>query len=70
MKESLEGRGLVKGYLPILILLASPVLYTLVIAPDTFQMGWNEGRGGFLFALAFIVAEIAGIRYAIARNRI
>ncbi|MEM0365005.1 MAG: thaumarchaeosortase [Candidatus Nitrosocaldus sp.] len=70
MKESLEGRGLVKGYLPILILLASPVLYTLAIAPDTFQMGWNEGRGGFLFALAFIVAEIAGIRYAIARNRL
>lgn len=70
MKETLEGKGLVKGYVPILILLASPVLYTLAIAPDTFQMGWNEGRGGFLFALAFIVAEIAGLRYDIARRRL
>lgn len=70
MKETLEGKGLEKGYLPILILLASPVLYTFAIAPDTFQMGWNEGRGGFLFALAFIVAEIAGIRYAVSRNRL
>ncbi len=62
---SLEG-----SYIPILILLASPVLYTIAIAPDTFQMGWNEGRGGFLFALAFIVAEIAGIKYAMARRRL
>lgn len=70
MKETLEGKGLVKGYVPILILLASPVLYTLAIAPDTFQMGWNEGRGGFLFALAFIVAEVAGLRYDITRRRL
>ncbi|MFN4336164.1 MAG: thaumarchaeosortase [Candidatus Nitrosocaldus sp.] len=62
--------SLESSYIPILILLASPVLYTITIAPDTFQMGWNEGRGGFLFALAFIVAEITGIKYAIARRRL
>ncbi|MCS6768490.1 MAG: thaumarchaeosortase [Candidatus Nitrosocaldus sp.] len=71
MEEALAGKGSSSSsYIPILILLASPVLYTIAIAPDTFQMGWNEGRGGFLFALVFIVAEIVGIRYGVSRRRL
>ena len=50
-------------------LLVSPILYTLAIAPDTFNMSWNEGRGGFLFALAFIAAELIGTKFAISKKR-
>ncbi|RMF30347.1 MAG: thaumarchaeosortase [Candidatus Nitrosothermus koennekii] len=53
-----------------IVLLASPIIYTLIIAPDTFNMSWNEGRGGFLFALAFIVAELVGLNYTLDRKRL
>ena len=53
-----------------LLLLVSPIIYTLIIAPDTFNMSWNEGRGGFLFALAFITAELLGLNYKVERRRI
>jgi len=33
-------------------------------------MSWNQGRGGFLFALAFIAAELIGTKFAISKNRI
>ncbi|MFQ5920756.1 MAG: thaumarchaeosortase [Nitrososphaerales archaeon] len=52
------------------LLLASPILYTLATAPDTFSMSWNEGRGGFLFALAFIAAELIGTKFAVSWRRI
>ncbi len=51
------------------LLLVSPILYTLATAPDTFNMSWNEGRGGFLFAMAFIAAELIGTKYAISSKR-
>jgi thaumarchaeosortase len=51
-------------------LLVAPILYTLAIAPDTFNMSWNEGRGGFLFALAFIAAELIGTKFAVGKKRI
>ena len=52
------------------LVLVSPILYTFAIAPDTFTMSWNEGRGGFLFALAFIAAELIGTKFAISKKRI
>jgi thaumarchaeosortase len=54
----------------ITVLLVSPILYTLAIAPDTFNMSWNEGRGGFLFALAFIAAELIGTKFVTSKKRI
>ena len=33
-------------------------------------MSWNQGRGGFLFGLAFIVAEIIGIKFIVSRTRL
>ena len=51
------------------ILLVSPIIYTFAIAPDTFNMSWNEGRGGFLFALAFIGAELIGTKFKISKKR-
>ncbi len=54
----------------VLALLVLPIVYTLLLYPDTFNMSWNEGRGGFLFALAFIAAELIGIQYKIRRKNI
>jgi len=51
------------------IILIAPIIYTLVAYPDTFSLSWNEGRGGFLFAMAFIAAELVGLRYRISKTR-
>lgn len=53
-----------------LAIISSPILYALVVFPDTFSLGWNQGRGGFLFAMAFIAAEIIGIKYVIPKKRL
>lgn len=51
------------------IILIAPILFTLVAYPDTFGLAWNEGRGGFLFAMAFIAAELVGLKFSISKNR-
>jgi thaumarchaeosortase len=51
------------------IILIAPIIYTLAAYPDTFSLSWNEGRGGFLFAMAFIAAELVGLRYRISERR-
>jgi len=33
-------------------------------------MSWNQGRGGFLFGLAFIIAEIVGIKFIVSKRRL
>jgi len=53
-----------------IILIASPIVFALVAYPDSFSLSWNQGRGGFLFALAFVVAELAGLRLGISKNRL
>ena len=53
-----------------ILILISPILYTLVAYPNTFILSWNEGRGGFLFAMAFIVAELVGLKYSPTRKRL
>lgn len=53
-----------------IIVIASPILFALVVFPDTFSLSWNQGRGGFLFALAFIVAELVGLKLQISTKRI
>jgi thaumarchaeosortase len=52
------------------LILISPILYTLVAYPDTFVLSWNEGRGGFLFAMAFIGAELVGLKYSLSKKRL
>ena len=44
-------------------------MFTVVAYSDSFSLSWNQGRGGFLFAMAFIVAELVGIKYVIPKNR-
>jgi thaumarchaeosortase len=51
------------------LILISPILYTLLAYPDTFTLSWNEGRGGFLFAMAFIAAELIGLKYSLTKRR-
>ncbi len=53
-----------------IILIATPTLFALAAYPDTISMSWNEGRGGFLFAVVFIVAELAGIKLGISKKRL
>jgi len=53
-----------------ILLIASPILFVFVVYSDTFSMSWNQGRGGFLFGLAFIVAEIVGIKFVVSKNRL
>jgi thaumarchaeosortase len=51
------------------LILIAPILYTLVAYPATFTLSWNEGRGGFLFAMAFIAAELVGLKYSLTKMR-
>ena len=66
VKDSVFGRY---NNIVITLLLISPIIYTFAIAPETFNMSWNEGRGGFLFALAFIGAELIGTKFDISKRR-
>ncbi len=59
-----------KSILIALGIIAAPIFYALIAFPDTFSLGWNQGRGGFLFALAFIAAEIMGIKLEISKRRL
>ena len=52
-----------------ILVIISPILFTLIAYPDTFSLSWNQGRGGVLFAMSFIVAELVGIKYIIPRRR-
>ena len=53
-----------------IILIASPTLFALAAYPDTISMSWNEGRGGFLFAVVFLVAELFGIKIGVSKKRL
>ena len=51
-------------------IISSPILFALAVFPDSFSLSWNQGRGGFLFALAFIIAEIVGLKIKIPTKRL
>jgi len=48
-----------------ILLVLSPIFFTIAIYPDSFSLSWNQGRGGFLFAGAFLAAELIGLKFAI-----
>ena len=62
----MENKNLIFG----IIIISSPILFALAAYPDTFSLSWNQGRGGFLFALAFVVAELIGIKLHIPTKRL
>lgn len=53
-----------------ILVIVSPVLFALAAYPDTFSLSWNQGRGGFIFAMAFVVAELIGIKILISTKRL
>jgi thaumarchaeosortase len=59
----------INSSIAITLVLIAPILFTLVAYPDTFGLAWNEGRGGFLFAMAFIAAELIGVKVRIDKKR-
>ena len=62
----MQNKNLVIG----IAIIASPIIFALVAFPDSFSLSWNQGRGGFLFALAFIVAELIGLKIIISKKRL
>jgi len=54
-----------KSILVGIIVVILPTMFTIVAYSESFSLSWNQGRGGFLFAMAFVVAELVGIKYVI-----
>jgi thaumarchaeosortase len=52
------GSMLADSRFRILIFLIAPIIFAFISYPASFTITWNEGRGGFLFALVFIVFEV------------
>jgi thaumarchaeosortase len=42
----------------------------MIAYPDSVAWSWNEGRGGYLFALVFVVAELIGLKIVISKKRL
>ena len=59
-----------KSLIYAILILASPTLLALAAFPETFSLSWNQGRGGFLFAMAFIAAELIGLKLNIPKKRL
>ncbi len=62
----MQNRNLIFG----ILLLSSPILFTLLVFSDTFSFSWNQGRGGFIFALVFVVAELVGLKIPISGKKL
>ena len=59
-----------KSVILAILLIASPTIFALAAFPDSFSLSWNQGRGGFLFAMAFIAAELVGLKLVIPKKRL
>jgi thaumarchaeosortase len=42
----------------VMLVLIAPILVAIIAYPESFTLSWNEGRGGFIFALVFIIFEL------------
>lgn len=49
---------------------SAPILFSMAAYPESVAWSWNEGRGGYIFALVFVAAEMVGLRIAIPRRRL
>ncbi len=62
----MQNKSLIAG----ILLISSPTLFALAAYPDTISMSWNEGRGGFLFAVVFLAAELIGIKLGLSTKKL
>ena len=53
-----------------IFIISSPILFAMIAFPDTIAWSWNEGRGGYFFALIFIVAELIGLKIVISKKKL
>ncbi len=53
-----------------IFIISSPILFSMIAFPDSIAWSWNEGRGGYFFALVFIVAELIGLKIVISKKRL
>jgi len=51
-------------------IISSPILFAMIAFPDSISLSWNEGRGGYLFGLVFVVAELIGLKIIISKKRL
>lgn len=53
-----------------ILIISSPILFAIIAFPDSIAWSWNEGRGGYFFALIFVVAELIGLKIIISKKRL
>lgn len=53
-----------------ILIISSPILFSIIAFPDSVTWSWNEGRGGYFFALVFIIAELVGLKIVISKKRL
>jgi len=53
-----------------ILIISSPILFAIMAFPDSITWSWNEGRGGYFFALIFVVAELIGLKIVISKKRL
>ncbi len=53
-----------------IVIISSPILFAMIVFPDSIAWSWNEGRGGYFFALIFIVAELIGLKIVISKKKL
>jgi len=53
-----------------IFIISSPILFAMIAYPDSISWSWNEGRGGYLFALIFVIAELIGLKIVISKKRL
>jgi len=62
----MQNKNLIIG----IAIISSPIIFALIAFPDSFSLSWNQGRGGFLFALVFVVAELIGLKIIISKKKL
>ena len=53
-----------------ILIISSPILFAMIAFPDSIAWSWNEGRGGYFFALIFVVAELIGLKIVISKKKL
>ena len=53
-----------------MLIISSPILFSMIVFPDSIAWSWNEGRGGYFFALVFVIAELIGLKIMISKKRL
>jgi len=53
-----------------IFIISSPILFAMIAFPDSIAWSWNEVRGGYFFALIFIVAELIGLIIVISKKKL